>query len=1175
MIMEDDQNDTLREADYYFRHGLSREALFLYQQLEATEALAWDTKASALVRHRIAELVDRLEDPIHKPGRPVESSQVVFQDSDGSILSTPPEGEAEASGSSPVARRTITRLLQQRVFFNLLFLLLILGGIYALFNSPVENMPSVDLGEVYVTTYYYGASADDVENLITIPIEKAVEGLENVASIKSRSYRNCSSVGVKFVDDSDYRELYSRLRIRVLNIKNSLPAGSEDPKFLFIDTHWWVSVIRLNLFGEANDETRKRLAEKLKTELNSIHGIRDIEITGESKNEFHVSLSPNKLRKQGISFAEVTEALKSAGIKIPTGNFGTEDADFILDAGRLFSRQEDVLNIIVKRNGYGNFLRVADVVTSAMLSHPAPMNIASINGADTVSLIVRKEDDANAITIARQVKAVADAFTEKHKSDNIQIAYTNDSTQEINDAVNTLKGNMILGILLVTLILWLTLGLRNALFAAIGIPFSFLCTLIAMKCAGVSINSINLFAFILVSGIIVDDAIIILENVHRHRQMGKPNRAAVIDGVAEIFWPVVCSVLTTIIAFVPLFLISGSTGDFFAVIPLTVSFALAASLIEALIFLPLHIFEWSSAPAAPSVNDENDAKLPVATQTDKVLFSALWGFYHRLLTVFLKNRVKTLATAIFLFFISLAMAGLSITGVVPFIKVTFFPGNYVRYHITVALPASTPIQKTDRVVREISTFILSLGERQATSVSGTAGYYEDEDYSVLGGSHYGQVIVALPEKKWVDFPDNPDNDPVKHIDYIRTKLQAHLEQTFPNADGRPQVKVFPEANGPVAGKAVNIGISGESLDRELEVSTRIMRFLESEKETQALTELTDDRAARINVVKYVPDQEKAYELGLSPGRITEMISGALHGVTVGKFRTSTEEVDLKIRMARVQDRGSFSNGGLAEPEDILNIPMVEHSSSPIFLRDVVTIDYSSEQDSRGRNNGKSTVNLTANIASGASLSPSRVTFLVSRYFKTLSKEYPDISLVFAGESETSGKTFDTLFVGLVMALLMIYLILAVQFSDYIQPIIVLSAVAFAVIGVTFGMFITRSTFTVGSLMAVVGLAGMTVNDSLILIDFMNKRISEGQTMRAAVIEACRTRMRPVLITTITTIMGLLPMAIGIPYKSVEWSPMATAFVTGLMSATLLTLLIVPVEYELALKLKYRIKARWA
>jgi len=211
----------------------------------------------------------------------------------------------------------------------------------------------------------------------------------------------------------------------------------------------------------------------------------------------------------------------------------------------------------------------------------------------------------------------------------------------------------------------------------------------------------------------------------------------------------------------------------------------------------------------------------------------------------------------------------------------------------------------------------------------------------------------------------------------------------------------------------------------------------------------------------------------------------------------------------------------------------------MFLRDFVTFYYASEQDSRGRKSGKSTVNITANIASGASLSPARVTFLVNRYFKTLSQEFPDISLLFAGESEASNNTFDTLFVGLVVALLMIYLILAVQFSDYIQPLIILSAVAFAVIGVTFGMFVTRSTFTVGSLMAVVGLAGMTVNDSLILIDFMNKRISQGQTMRAAVLDACRTRMRPVLITTLTTIMGLLPIAIGIPYKSVAWSPMAT------------------------------------
>jgi HAE1 family hydrophobic/amphiphilic exporter-1 len=296
------------------------------------------------------------------------------------------------------------------------------------------------------------------------------------------------------------------------------------------------------------------LSDKLKTELNAIDGVRDIEISGQSKNEFHVSLSPDKLRKLGVTFAEAVDALKSAGEKIPTGNFSTEGSEFILDSGADFSRQEDVLNVIIRKDGFGNYVRIRDVVTSAMMGNPDPMTIASINGKDTTSLVVRKEDAANSLKIARQVKRVCDVFAQKHKEDGLKITYTNDSTQEINESISVLNGNLIMGICLVVLTLWYTLGLRNAIFAALGIPFSFLCTLMAMKMAGISINSINLFAFILVSGIIVDDAIVIIENIYRHQQMGKPLRIAVVDGVAEIFWPVFNSMLTTVVAFLPMLL---------------------------------------------------------------------------------------------------------------------------------------------------------------------------------------------------------------------------------------------------------------------------------------------------------------------------------------------------------------------------------------------------------------------------------------------------------------------------------------------------------------------------------------------------------------------------------------------------------------------------------------------
>jgi HAE1 family hydrophobic/amphiphilic exporter-1 len=1164
---EERYRSTVVEAEQYFSHDLFKEALYLYRKLEKEYTGSNDTEKIKSLKEKVRLLRELVEDPFHVPTQLGEVGQMAYLDDDGTISDDPVEGFDEGPGQSPFIKKMTAAFLRKNAFLNIVYVLLFAGALYCLFNIPVENMPSLDLGEAYITTYYYGASAEDVENLITTQIEKAIEGTENVEYVKSRSYRNMSSVNVKFVDDSDYRDLFSRIRLQVLNIRSKLPEGCEDPKFLFVDTHWWKPVISVNLFGEASETSRKDLSEKLKTELNSIEGVRDVEITGQSKNEFHVSLSPDKLRKLGVTFAEAVQALQSAGKKIPTGNFGTESSEFILDSGTNFSRQEDVLNLIIRKDGAGNFVRIRDVVTSAMMSHPDPLSIASINGNDTTNLTVRKEDSANSIKIAKQVKSISETFARKHRDDGVKLTYTNDTTKEINESISILNGNLISGIILVVITLWLTIGFRNALFASVGIPFAFLCTIAAVMIAGMSLNSVNLFTFILMSGIMVDDAIVIIENIYRHQQMGKSLRASVIDGMSEIFWPVFSSMMTTMVAFLPMLLIKGAVGSFFAMIPLAVTLTLISSFFEAMIFLPHHIFEWGSKDVEKVDFDEISDDEPKR----KDIVTRVWYFFEPVLELFLRHRWKALAGTAILFIVAMSIALLSLLGIVPLIKVKFFPGNYVRYHITVALPSSTPIKKTDAIVRDISTFIQSLGEKQADSVSGTAGYYEDQDYSVLGGSQYGQVVVAMPERERAVLPDNPEKDPVKHIDIIRKKLKQYLTEKYPSPDERPRVKVFPENNGPPSGKAVSIRISGDNINKEIEVSDRIMEFLKQNKEAQDLTDIGDDRASNVNVVRYTPSQEAAYELGIAPGRITEMIAGSLNGIKVGNFQTPNEEVDLKIRVARKLDMAGLSDSGLATPQDILDIPLVEHSSSPIFLRDVATVEYKSEPDSRGRFNGKSTVTLTSDIKSGSDLSPKRLQFLVAQYFDSISRDYPDVTLTFSGESEATGKTFGALYIGLIIAIIGIYLILALQFGDYMQPLIVITAVAFAFIGVTFGMVISRSLFTVGSLMAVVGLAGVTVNNSLILIDFINIRIHEGKTMRQAVKDACRTRIRPVILTAVTNVMGLLPMAIGIPYKSVEWSPMAVTFAAGLSTSTLMILLMIPVEYELAALVKTKIK----
>ncbi|MGD9211965.1 MAG: efflux RND transporter permease subunit, partial [Desulfobacteraceae bacterium] len=414
--------------------------------------------------------------------------------------------------------------LKQTVFINIVFVILVIAGAFSLLTTPTENMPMVDLGWAYIQTLYYGASADDVEQLVTRKIEDAIKGLENVEYIKSYSYRNVSVVSVKFIDDSDYQYLFDELRFHVLNIKNELPGNVEDPIFIKMDTSTIQPVIIAHVTGDLPLISLQRYADDLRAQLIAIDGLKDVNIAGDPDKEFHLSLNPEKLRRYGATFMHVVQAVQTAGARIPTGRFRTGDTSFMLDAGKKFQTQEDVLNVIVRRDGDGTYLRVRDLVTSARLHYRDPTSIPSVNGNRSIRLEITKELNGDAITISKQVKAKANEFAKIHAQEGVKVLFTNDSTIEINDSIGVLGGNLILGLALVTLVLWLTLGFRNSMLTGVGIPFSFLCTLIIMKISGVTINILSIFSFVLVTGIIVDDAVIILENTCRHLHMGKSRK---------------------------------------------------------------------------------------------------------------------------------------------------------------------------------------------------------------------------------------------------------------------------------------------------------------------------------------------------------------------------------------------------------------------------------------------------------------------------------------------------------------------------------------------------------------------------------------------------------------------------------------------------------------------------
>jgi HAE1 family hydrophobic/amphiphilic exporter-1 len=1070
-------------------------------------------------------------------------------------------------------RPLIRYSLKQVVFMNLAFVILIVAGAMSLLTMPVENMPPVDIGKVFIGTVYYGASAEDVEDMVTSRIEEAIDGLENVEYVQSKSFRNYSSIEVKFIDDSDYETLYDDLRFRILNVQKDLPLEADEPMFFYIDTQFWMPVIIINIAGDVPNRTLTLLAEELKRNVLSVGGVKEVNLRGEHVKEFHVSLDPEKLRRYGISFQQAARAVESANVKIPTGRFRSGGAGYMLDAGEKLSRQEDVLNVIVRRDGDGTFVRVRDLVVSARMSHRDPWIISTVDGMDALSLIVTKEANANALDIMEEIKGISHVFGKAHKADGIIVKLTNDSTIEIEDSVSTLGWNLIIGMTLVTCVLWITLGFRNAMLAAIGIPFSFLCTVLFLKLSGQSINTISLFSFVLISGIIVDDAIVILENTFRHMQMGKSVREAVIDGAGEVALPVTSSAVTTILAFLPLLIMTGSTGDFFSVIPVTVSFALFASLIEALLILPVHIFDWGPRHMETGVTDEAGER-ELARHLSEGMFAPVWKVYFRVLSKLLENRKKAFAGLAGAFVLAALIFGLSMSGVLPLMNIQFFPGSYFRYHVAMKLPPGSSIETTDSVVRDLSRYVSSFGEREALAVRGDAGFFEAENYVWHRGQHYGQLVVTLPEERHREFPDNPGNDPYVYLDMVRQRLNDYIIQNYHEGSDRiPVLEIFAENTGPPTGEPVNIRVTGDSREMVSKAAEDMLMYLRSDEKFSDLRELAANRAEHQRVVRYLPDLEAAYERGISPAAVTALVAGALNGRRAGKFKAGDEEVDLLVRLARADDEGNTAGVGISRPSDVLDVPAVEHSVAPVYLRDLVKMRYVTEPSVRSRYNGKPALTITADILTGSRLTPARVTNLVSKYARGMTDRFPGVTVAFGGEFDTTKRTYNSLGIALIIAVLCIYMVLATQFKDYLHPLIIISAIVFAFVGVVFGVFITRSTFTIGSAMAVVGLAGVAVNDSLILIDFINVRRRAGMTIREAVIRAASTRMRPVLITTFTTIFGLLPMAIGIPYKSIAWAPMATAFVTGLCSATTLALLMIPVEYELAEAFREKVKRR--
>jgi len=439
-----------------------------------------------------------------------------------------------------------------------------------------------------------------------------------------------------------------------------------------------------------------------------------------------------------------------------------------------------------------------------------------------------------------------------------------------------------------------------------------------------------------------------------------------------------------------------------------------------------------------------------------------------------------------------------------------------------------------------------------------AGFYINEVYQPIFGSNLGFINVEMPSKEEQDFPENHASDPIVHLDYMRRQL-GRFEQ-----DGW-SIRVRPEKTGPPTGKDLNVRIVGPNPEMVEALTADIYTYLSSQDEISSfLTDLSDNRGRPNRVYRFHVDKERAAEYGLTPQTVSRLAGSVLDGRFVGEFRTIDEDVDLKLKIDQKY---------LDAPEAALSIPILQHPTGPVRLGDLTRTESYTEPNKLDRYQNSRALTLTANIKPAAPTSTPAVVNKIRSYYQTIEDKYPGAEINFSGEFESTRRSYISLAYAFSVALLTIYVILATQFRSYLQPLIILSAVVFSLIGVVLGKFVTQGLFTVNSFIAVVGVTGVVVNDSLVLIDFINKRYRAGMSRREAIAEGIRVRLRPILLTTLTTTLGLLPMALGIPSYSVVWGSMASTFVTGLCTTTFLTLFIVPIEWDLLMGLKLRFN-RW-
>lgn len=1048
-------------------------------------------------------------------------------------------------------------LLKNHVLANLTFILVLAIGYLSYQGMPRQQDPTINFNWISILTILPGASAQDVESRVTDPLEDAINGIADINFVSSNSRENTSSILVRFEDlpPEVYDKRLADLRRELQSAQALLPSEAIESEIIEITSGNAFPAAIIAVTTLADDELLRKSARSAEQSIEQMSGVDRVDPIALDDPELQINFNPDALEAHGLLPGQLSDALQ---LWFQDSAAGTMDVGRQSWLVRMVGKTSDPAKVsampIPSAQGEINLGRLATV----QRARKKAAEEARIDGKPAVMLLVMKQDNTNVLDLIDRLRTWVDEQNEVNASTGVALQLVDDQTLPTQKAINIMQSNALIGLLLVLLVAWLFLGTQIAVLTAIGIPFILALTFWVLSATGETLNVTVLLGVVIVLGMLVDDAVVVVESIYYRLQRGMNALDASVDSMKEVALPVTTAVLTTIAAFLPLMLLPGILGKFMKVIPMVVTIALAISLIEAFWMLPSHI-------TGANINLQKKSRIQRWRE------SAIHWIqlkYSKTLIRALRWPKMTFAAILLCFFsaIGVLSAGL--------IKVDFFAGDALRiFYVNVEMNASTPLAETLKKTLEVEAQVKKhLQPNDARSVAVYSGLMLTET-APLNGDQYGQIVVSLlPESQGA-------RDVYEIIEEMRSDVTGVV--------GAKNISFLAMASGPPSSKPISVKVRGDSYAEIQAASADLSSVLENIK---GIKDITNDASRGRMELTLEMNHDAIRRAGVSPLDVSRTIRLLVDGEIVSEMQDNGEKLQIRVKSAVTQTddigkllnfRMPLPNGGtiplrsLVDDSRKVSLGNIRHYN----FRKAITLEADliklTEPEDFWACRLEPAINGTERNYDQCQIDTVTANELLKQGWEPYRSKYPNVDLDFSGQLDDINESLDSIGLLFLIGIGLMYLILGTQFKSYFQPFMILATVPLAFTGVVLGLLVTQNPLSLYTLYGVVALAGIAVNAAIVLISAANDRFNAGMSVVHSAVYSARRRVIPILITTLTTIAGLFSLATGIGGKSLVWGPVATAIVWGVGFSALLTLFTIPTLYLAGMSRKVRKQQRRA